>query len=249
MTLGAANSAPGGAKRVLVVEDEALMAELLAVNLEAEGYRVAIAPDGRAGVAQWRALQPDLVVLDLMLPHLDGFQVCRQMREEGEQAPVLFLSARFEPEDRVEGLSAGGDDYIAKPFHLPEFLLRVKNMLRRQDWLRDQPPAGARFEFGGHSIDYRSWSARLADGRREYLSERELQIFRLFAERPGQVISREDILDLVWGADVFPSSRTIDNFVVRLRKLFEPDPGQPIYLHTVWGVGYRFTPHGERGEA
>ncbi|HWG84320.1 MAG TPA: response regulator transcription factor [Deinococcales bacterium] len=233
-------------KRVLVVEDEPLMAELLADNLAAEGYEVSIAPDGLKALEQWRSFRPDLVVLDLMLPHLDGFSVCRRMREAGERAPVLFLSARGEPEDRVEGLAAGGDDYVAKPFHLPEFLLRVANMLRRQDWFAARNTDEDGFSFGGHRVDYRSWCARLASGRSEYLSERELSIFRLLAERSGQVVSREDILDLVWGTDVFPSSRTVDNFVVRLRRIFEPDPANPIYFHTVWGVGYRFTPSGEQ---
>ncbi|HEX2863174.1 MAG TPA: response regulator transcription factor, partial [Deinococcales bacterium] len=229
-------------KRVLIVEDEPLMAELLAVNLEAEGYEVSTAPDGRAAQERWREFTPDLVVLDLMLPFVDGLEVCRRMRSEGETAPVLFLSARGEPEDRVEGLSVGGDDYVVKPFHLPEFLLRVKNLLRRRGEDSGNAPV---YSFGGHRVDYRSWSVLTAGGQRDYLSERELRIFRLFAERAGQVVSREDILDLVWGADAFPSSRTIDNFVVRLRRLFEPDPAHPIYLHTVWGVGYRFTPQGE----
>jgi two-component system alkaline phosphatase synthesis response regulator PhoP len=229
-----------------VVEDESLMAELLADNLEEEGYQVRVAPDGLKALEEWHTFQPDLVVLDYMLPHLDGFQVCRRMREAGERAPVLFLSARGEPEDRVEGLAAGGDDYVAKPFHLPELLLRVKNTLRRQEWFRQGPGAVVDgYEFAGHKVDYRSWSARLRDGRTEYLSERELSIFRLLAERAGQVVSRDDILDLVWGTDVFPSSRTIDNFVVRLRRLFEPDPARPVHFHTVWGVGYRFTPKPE----
>ncbi|HEX7021389.1 MAG TPA: response regulator transcription factor [Trueperaceae bacterium] len=228
--------------QVLIIEDEPAMAEILADNLREEGFGVELAPDGPTGAERWRKAAPDLVVLDVMLPRMNGFELCRRMREAGDRTPVLFLSARGQPEDRVEGLSAGGDDYLPKPFHLPEFLLRVQNMLRRRHW--GQAP-GASFSFGGHLVDYRGWTAQLADGGLEPLGERELKIFRLLAERRNEVVSRDDILDEVWGGDTFPSSRTVDNFVVRLRRLFEPDPGRPIYFHTVWGVGYKFTPEGE----
>ena len=156
------------------------------------------------------------------------------------------MSARGQPRDRVAGLEAGGDDYLPKPFHLSEFLLRVKAMLRRRGW---RPDARAVYRFGGHEVDFRAWTARLAAGAEEALGERELAIFRLLSARAGEVVSRDDILDEVWGEEAFPSSRTVDNFVVRLRRLFEPDPADPIYLHTVWGVGYRFTPGGDRTSA
>jgi two-component system alkaline phosphatase synthesis response regulator PhoP len=227
--------------RVLVIEDEAVLAEVVTDNLVAEGYQVEVASDGQQGAARWRADPPDLVVLDVMLPKLDGYALCRQMRASGDLTPVLFLSAKGRPEERVLGLAAGGDDYLAKPFHLPEFLLRVKNMLRRRRWSNDQP---LELTFGGHTVDFRRWTATLANGRSEMLGERELAILRLLAERQGEVVSRDDILDRVWGDDAFPSSRTIDNFILRLRKLFEPDPSNPSYFHTVWGVGYRFTPEG-----
>jgi len=226
--------------KVLLVEDEPALAGALADNLEGEGYAVEIAPDGRAALERWAAWNPDLVVLDVMLPGLNGLQVCRQMRAQGQTTPVLFLSAKGAPEERVEGLRVGGDDYLAKPFHLPEFLLRVKNLLRR----RAETPRAV-YEFAGHRIDFRAWTAYLKDGRKEVLGEREMAILRLLIERAGQVVSRDEILDRVWGQEVFPSSRTIDNFVVRLRRLFEPDPARPVHLHTVWGVGYRFTPQPE----
>ena len=191
---------------------------------------------------------PDLVVLDVMLPFVDGYEVCRTMRRAGDTTPVLFLSAKGRPDDRVAGLAAGGDDYLPKPFHLPEFLLRVQNMLRRQSW-GNVAPTDSSFTFGGHRVDFRSWTARLENGSEEPLGERELGIFKLLSQRAGEVVSRDDILDAVWGDDAFPSSRTVDNFVVRLRKLFEPDPGDPVYFHTVWGVGYKFTPEGKTEEA
>lgn len=228
--------------RVLVVEDEHALADVLADNLRDEGYEPVLAADGAAGLTRWREGGYDLVVLDVMLPHVDGVTVCRTRRAEGDDTPVLFLSARGRPEERVTGLAAGGDDYLSKPFHLPEFLLRVEAMLRRRGWGGPE----AVLHFAGHEVDFRAWTATLANGRREGLGEREIGILRLLAERAGEVVSRDDILDEVWGDDAFPSSRTVDNVVMRLRKAFEPDPSQPIHFHTVWGVGYRFTPEGER---
>jgi two-component system, OmpR family, alkaline phosphatase synthesis response regulator PhoP len=229
---------------VLVVEDEAALAGVLRDNLEAEGYRVTVAPDGAAGEAAWTA-GADLVVLDVMLPGIDGFTLCERRRAVGDATPVLFLSARGEPEDRVRGLRAGGDDYLAKPFHLPEFLLRIDALMRRRGWAAAPPPV-EELRFAGHVVDLRGWTATLVDGRREALGVREVGILRLLAERAGQVVGRDDILDVVWGDDAFPSSRTIDNVVLRLRRLFEPDPSAPAHIHTVWGVGYRFTTEPER---
>jgi len=235
------------AARVLIVEDEAALAAVLADNLRDEGLAVSTAPDGVTGEQMWSEERPDLVVLDVMLPRLDGFALCERMRDAGYDTPVLYLSARGEADDRVRGLSVVGYDYLPKPFHLPEFLLRVHALLRRRGWAKEAPRSG--FHFAGHFVDYRSWTAELASGGHEPLGERELGIFRVLAERAGEVVSRDDILDAVWGGDAFPSSRTVDNFVLRLRKLFEPDPSAPRYFHTVWGVGYRFTPDGEAEEA
>ena len=225
--------------RVLIVEDEAALAAVLADNLEAEGHEVKQAGDGDMGAALWRDERPDLVVLDVMLPYKDGYTLCRERRAAGDDTPVLFLSAKGRPEERVEGLEAGGDDYLAKPFHLPEFLLRVRKLLGRTGALK---AADSRLVFGGNSVDLRSWTAHTASGKVVELSEREIGILSLLARRAGEVVSRDEILDHVWGMGRYPSSRTVDNFVVRLRRHFEPDPGNPVYFHTVWGVGYRFTP-------
>ena len=242
---------------ILIIEDEPTIADILAENLSEEGYDVEVAPDGNAGLQTWRTLAPNLVVLDVMLPYKSGYEVCKVMRDGGDTTPVLFLSAKGQPEDRVQGLLAGGDDYLPKPFHLPEFLLRVQNMLKRQDWGRQaqngqaqngqaqsEHPAEASLYFGGHEVNFRTWTASLKDGQSEPLGERELGILKLLSERENEVVSRDDILDEVWGDDAFPSSRTVDNFVMRLRKLFEPEPSNPVYFHTVWGVGYKFTPEG-----
>jgi two-component system alkaline phosphatase synthesis response regulator PhoP len=224
---------------VLVVEDEHALADVLTDNLRDEGYDVHVAHDGEAALTMWREAQPDLVILDIMLPAINGLDVCQTRRNEGDDTPVLFLSALGQADERVAGLEAGGDDYLAKPFHLPEFLLRVRALLRRG---RSAPERT--LTFGGHEVDLLAWRASLAGGHEESLSERELGLLKLLASRAGEVVPRDDILDEVWGDDVFPSSRTVDNVVLRLRKLFEPNPSEPVFIHTVWGVGYRFTPEG-----
>ncbi len=229
--------------KILIIEDEESLAAIIAENLREEGYEVVHAPDGKLGQTLWQSSSPNMVILDVMLPYLNGYDLCENMRKQGDDTPVLFLSAKGQPDDRIKGLQVGGDDYLPKPFHLPEFLLRVQNMLRRQGWGKEE---GLGFEFAGHYIDYRSWIAKLASNKEEALGERELGIFKLLARRAGEVVSRDDILDEVWGNDAFPSSRTVDNFVMRLRKLFEPEPAKPIFFHTIWGVGYKFTPEAKK---
>ncbi|HEX8756421.1 MAG TPA: response regulator transcription factor, partial [Steroidobacteraceae bacterium] len=167
--------------------------------------------------------------------------VCRTLRERGDNTPVLFLTARGDPADRVRGLEAGGDDYLAKPFHLRELLLRVKAILRRWDWYQSASAAdGAVLRFGGNEVDFRAFRARSWNGMAQELTEKEAMILKVLAERPGEIVSREDLLERVWGYDVFPSTRTVDNFILRLRKRFEQDPANPRHFLTVWGVGYRF---------
>lgn len=229
-------------KRVLVVEDERHLADGIRENLEVEGYDVRVALDGPGGLASARKGQFDLILLDVMLPGMDGFTVCETLRDEGDRTPVLFLTARGAPSDRIRGLEAGGDDYLAKPFHLRELLLRVSAILRRSAWYGEVPDQGALLRFGENEIDFRTYTARGWDGTEHMLTQKEAMILKALAEHPGHVVSREEILEKVWGYDVFPSTRTIDNFIVRLRKRFEPDPESPRFIHTVRGVGYRFTP-------
>ncbi|MEZ4631991.1 MAG: response regulator transcription factor [Deinococcales bacterium] len=225
---------------LLLVEDEDIMAEILAENFEQEGYQVSHAEDGAKALSLWQSLKPDVVVLDVMLPYVNGYDICSQMRQQGDSTPVLFLSAKGESQDRIAGLKAGGDDYLPKPFDLTELLLRLNNLLKRQGWGAESTQLS--FSFAGHTVNYRGYSAKLASGKEEILGEKELAIFKLLASHADEVVSRDDILDEVWGEEAFPSSRTVDNFVMRLRKLFEPDPTEPRYFHTIWGVGYKFTP-------
>lgn len=231
------------AARILLIEDEHSIADILEDNLCEEGYEVVHAADGREGLEQWRRLEPDLVVLDVMLPQLNGYNICQTMRNSGKRTPVLFLSARGQAEDRVQGLRVGGDDYLVKPFHLPEFLLRVQNMLQRQHW--GQARQHADLYVAGYAIDLRSGLAQHDHKEQRLLNERERKLLRLFCERPEEVLRRDDILDAVWGEEAFPSSRTVERMVTRLRHYFETDPNQPHYFHSVWGVGYRFSPAGQ----
>jgi two-component system alkaline phosphatase synthesis response regulator PhoP len=224
---------------ILVVDDEAHLAAGIAENLEAEGYRADVAHDGLAGLERLRAEPFDLVLLDVMMPNMDGLELCARLRSEGVQTPVLFLTVKGDAEDRVRGFEAGGDDYLTKPFHLRELLLRVAAILRRSSWYQS---TNAVLTFGGNKIDFQTYEAQAWDGSTHALTHKEAMIMKALADRAGGIVTREEILDRVWGYEVFPSTRTIDNFIVRLRKRFERNPEMPAHFHTVRGVGYRFTP-------
>ena len=226
------------AARILVVDDEAHLADGIRENLEAEGYLTEVAYDGRQGFDAVLDGNFDLLVLDVMMPKMDGVELCARLRAQGHQTPVLFLTVRNAAEDRVRGFEAGGDDYLGKPFHLKELLLRVEAILRRSRWY---DTASAALEFGGNRVDFRTYQAHAWDGRQHALTHKEAMILKALSERESGVVTREEILDRVWGYEVFPSTRTIDNFIVRLRRRFERDPELPVYFHTVRGVGYRFT--------
>jgi len=232
--------------RVLVVEDDPHLAAGLAENLRAEGLETETLADGEKAVDWFERGACDLIVLDVMLPGMDGFEVCRTLRARGTLTPVLFLTARGDPADRIRGLEAGGDDYLAKPFHLQEFLLRVRAILRRWQWYRAASAEGssALLRFAGNEVDFNAFRGRSWSGEPQELTEKEAMILKVLAERPGEIVSREDLLERVWGYDVFPSTRTVDNFILRLRKRFERDPTNPRHFLTVWGVGYRFLPEG-----
>ena len=240
-------SAASAATCVLVVEDDPHLAAGVMENLRAEGYEVTSAGTGEQAL-EWLATHGCvLIVLDVMLPGIDGFGVCRSLRERGDSTPVLFLTARGDPADRVRGLEAGGDDYLAKPFHLQEFLLRVRAIVRRWEWYRSASATAATavLRFGGNEVDFRAFRARAWTGEAQELTEKEAMILKVLAEHTGEIVSREDLLERVWGYDVFPSTRTVDNFILRLRKRFEKDPANPRHFLTVWGVGYRFLKEGE----
>ena len=232
--------------RILVVDDEQHLATGIQENLEAEGYVAQAAHDGADGLHMALTEPHDLIVLDVSMPKVDGLTLCRELRRNGNQTPVLFLTVRGAPEDRIRGLEAGGDDYLAKPFHLRELLLRIAAILRRTAWYQK---TGANLTFGRNEVNFHTYQAVAWDGSEHALTHKEAMILKCLSERAGETVGREEILDKVWGFEVFPSTRTIDNFIVRLRKRFERDPEAPVFFHTVRGVGYRFALDGSSAQS
>jgi len=223
---------------ILLVEDELNIAHGLIFNLEADGYVVIHVETGEEGLSVLAEREVDLLVLDLMLPGISGIEVCREVRRSNERLPILMLTAKAEEYDRVKGLSVGADDYLTKPFSLNEFLLRVKRMLARLNWYRDETPASF-IEFSGNRIDLNEGSAETPNGQ-IVLTEQELKLLRAFVAREGKLVERAELLEAAWGMAPDTETRTLDNFIVRLRKHFEPDPALPRHFVTVRGRGYRF---------
>jgi two-component system alkaline phosphatase synthesis response regulator PhoP len=233
--------------RILIVEDDAHIAEGLKLNLSLQGYEAAIADNGTEGLRQWREFNPHMIVLDIMLPGLDGLAVLRHIRLEDEKLPVLILSAKGEPDDRIKGFSCGVDDYLAKPFRLEEFLLRVERLLTRSSWNRDhltkadqtEPAEIQKYTFGGNTIDFTTLTAVCRQGTIQ-LTEQEARLLRVFIANRGKPLSRKTLLEVGWGYSGVITTRTVDNFIVRLRKYFEEDPQNPLYFQSLRSVGYRF---------
>lgn len=228
-------------ERVLLVEDEPLVADMVKLNLEHAGYHVDAVGDGEAALVAHPARGYELVVLDLMLPGVDGFTVARRWRAAGVRTPILMLTARGETAAKVAGLDAGADDYLTKPFAMPELLARVRALLRRHGAAPEAPLArGARqVRFGVYEADFHTREAVTNEGR-VTLTEKECQLLEYLYAHEGEMLTRAEILENVWGMDRFPTARTVDNYVLRLRKLFEEDPEDPQRILTVRGRGYRF---------
>lgn len=235
---------PREGARILVVEDERHLAEGICENLVAEGYRADSTGEGEVALRWILERDYDLVLLDVMLLGMDGYTVCEAVRRAGKQTPILFLTAKGGLEDRVRGLDAGGDDYLTKPFHLRELLARVQTILRRWDWYGGEG-AGLLVRFGGNEVDLRIFRGRAWDGQVHELTQKEALVLRVLAEARGEVVSRDDLLEKVWGYEVYPSTRAIDTLLQRLRRKFERNPDEPVHLCTVRGVGYRLEAGGE----
>lgn len=233
-----------GIKRILIIEDDSHIAEGLKLNLSLQGYEVDIAFDGVSGLQKWKAGQPHLIVLDIMLPGIDGLSILRSIRLVDERLPILILSAKGSSEDRVRGLSYGVDDYLAKPFNLDEFLLRVERLLTRVSWTEgthESRPAflTRAYAFGGNRIDFGNSTADCRAGRIT-LTEQEVKLLKLFIANRGKPLTRKQLLEIGWGYTGIVATRTVDNFIVRLRKYFEKDPHQPAYFRSIRSVGYIF---------
>jgi DNA-binding response OmpR family regulator len=224
--------------RVLVVEDDPAILRGLAETLRRETYDVLTAADGETGYQLVREKSPDLLILDLMLPKLSGYEICRKMRSEGLSIPILILTARGDEGDRVLGLDLGADDYVSKPFSLRELLARMRALLRR-----GQATGSLLNELRVNDVfvDFRSYEARKSGARLE-MTRREFQVLRVLASRPGEVISRSELLDQVWGLEVYPTTRTVDNHIASLRAKLEINPAEPVHILTVRGVGYKWIP-------
>jgi two-component system alkaline phosphatase synthesis response regulator PhoP len=230
-------------KLILIVEDDLHIAEGIQLNLSLQGYDVTIATDGVAGLNQWKELSPDLVILDIMLPGIDGLSILQSIRLEDERLPILILSAKGDPAYRIKGLSLGVDDYLAKPFNLEELLLRVERLLKRGGWAQENgtpnPPSFDTYRFGDNHIDFKNNTARCRMGTIS-LTEQEAKVLKLFIAYRGQPLSREKLLQIGWGYSRKTSTRTVDNFIVRFRKYFEPDSRNPIYFKSLRSIGYLF---------
>jgi DNA-binding response OmpR family regulator len=224
--------------RILVVEDDAAILRGLADNLACESHDVLTAMDGERACSIVREQKPDLVILDLMLPRMSGYDVCRTLRGEGVTTPILMLTARGDESDRVLGLDLGADDYLTKPFSIRELLARVRALLRRT-----QSPARSIdvLHFEETIIDFKRYDAQKA-GAPIDLTKKEFGVLRYLAARAGEVVTREELLDQVWGYDAMPTTRTVDNHIASLRAKLEADPSQPRHLQTVHGVGYKWVP-------
>jgi DNA-binding response OmpR family regulator len=226
---------------VLTIEDDPAILRGISDNLRFEGYEVIAATDGESGYALLKKHKPDLILLDLMLPRMSGLELCRKLRAERVQTPILMLTARSEESDRVLGLDLGADDYLTKPFSLRELMARIRALLRRCE---PQPNDGPRLPdtlcFGEVEVDFRSYEMR-RNGHVVAMTRKEFAILRYLASHEGQVISRDDLLNEVWGYEAYPSSRTVDNHVAGLRAKLERDASEPEHIRTVHGVGYKFT--------
>jgi len=234
-------------KRILIIEDENHIAEGLKLNLSLQGYEVDIAPDGISGLQKAKEWGPDLIVLDIMLPGIDGFSVLQNIRLEDERIPILILSAKGTAKDKVLGLAGGADDYLTKPFDLEEFLLRVDRLLKRFFWYRNGADSSESnfsaleqtYSFGNNKIDFNLSQAFCRLGKVN-LTEQEVKLLKLFIVNRGKPLSRSKLLEIGWGYTQKTTTRTVDNFIVRLRKYFEDNPKKPEYFKSLRSIGYIF---------
>lgn len=225
---------------ILLVEDEENLHEALRLNLELEGYEVTSAHDGTAALKALQAEYFDLIILDVMLPEMDGINVTETVRLNNNEVPILILSAKNSSADRVLGLKKGADDYLTKPFNLEELTLRVQKLIEKNKKLQDKSTIGSSYSFGGNTIDFKAQEAVTTNGKKLQLSKKETMLLKLLIENKNEVVPREKILQAVWGYNVYPTTRTIDNFILNFRKYFEEDSRNPKYFHSVRGVGYKY---------
>lgn len=223
--------------RILLVEDEESLRETLKLNLELENYEVVASPNGKDALKRFKEQHFDLLILDVMLPEVDGFQIAEQVRLTNMDVPIIMLTAKDASSDRITGLKKGADDYLTKPFVLEELLLRVQKLIQRTSKSPENTPDI--YEFDGNRINFATYEAEGVNGN-VHLTKKEAMLLKLLVDRKNEVVSRQQILQSVWGYDVYPSTRTIDNFILSFRKYFERDPHEPKHFLSIRGVGYKF---------
>lgn len=226
--------------RILLVEDESHFLEAITLNLELEGYEVIQAVDGKQGYKYFKSAKFDLIILDLMLPHIDGLTLCKNIRLENTHVPIIMLTAKGSNQEKVEGLKSGADDYITKPFNLEEFLLRVQSLLRRSSSGTVKNSVPDIIAIGNKTINFLTYEVNGANAEVVVLSKKEVQLLKLLVDKENEVVSRDTILEEIWGYEIYPTARTIDNFILNLRKYFEENPKEPKHFHSIRGVGYKF---------
>ncbi|HEX7356641.1 MAG TPA: response regulator transcription factor [Ignavibacteriaceae bacterium] len=225
--------------KILLVEDEENLARGLEYNLSEEGYIVTLAKDGREAIKLFDENEFDLIVLDIMLPYFNGFEIAKHVRDKHPQMPILMLTARTQIEDKVKGLEIGADDYLTKPFHLKELLLRIKGMLKRKSWYQKVVIENPIYKFGNNEINFEN--LRCIHGKKEFqLTSYEAMIIKYLIENKDKVVTRKELLENVWNMNPEVETRTVDNFIVRLRKYFEDDPSNPKFIVSVRSAGYIF---------
>ena len=230
-----------GKLSVLLVEDEENLHEALKLNLELEGYEITSAFDGAQAMQKIEEEYFDLIIMDVMLPGVDGISITENIRLQNNDVPILILSAKNTSADRVLGLKKGADDYLTKPFNLEELLLRVQKLIDKNKKMQEKDSVGDTYTFGKNLIDFKAQEATTKNGERVQISKKEAMLLKLLIENKNEVVPREKILQSVWGYNVYPTTRTIDNFILSFRKYFEEDSRNPQYFHSVRGVGYKYT--------
>jgi two-component system alkaline phosphatase synthesis response regulator PhoP len=226
---------------VLLVEDEENLHDALKLNLELEGYEITSAFDGHEALKKIEEEYFDLIIMDVMLPGVDGISITENIRLQNNEVPILILSAKNTSADRVAGLKKGADDYLTKPFNLEELLLRVHKLIEKNKRMLEKDSVGDSYSFGKNTIDFRAQEILTRKGERIQISKKEAMLLKLLIENKNEVVPREKILQSVWGYNVYPTTRTIDNFILNFRKYFEEDSRNPHYFHSVRGVGYKYT--------
>jgi two-component system alkaline phosphatase synthesis response regulator PhoP len=229
-------------RSILLVEDEENLQDALKLNFEMEGYEVTSAYDGIEALKAVHNEYFDLIILDVMLPELDGIAVCENIRLTNTEVPILMLSARNQSSDRVLGLKKGADDYLTKPFNLEELLLRVNNLINKSKRISSRETVTEEYNFGKNTVNFKSLECTTKQGEVVALTKKEAMLLKLLIENKNEVVTREKILQSVWGYNVYPTTRTVDNFILNFRRYFEEDSRNPKYFHSVRGIGYKFTP-------